>query len=184
MKPTPRGLRAARRTWRDKLRPDQRPEICEDPRGHGKMLVPTPMLVASEVSRVRRGRVLTVSALRNRLAARAGAEFTCPLCTGIFLSIIAGAAEDDVTAGRKPVAPYWRIVRDDGSLSEKLPPGRARQAWWLRAEGHKIRRAGPKWQIEGFGSTRSESPGWGPKGKPHPVQVRAVLLSCRNPTFP
>ena len=123
------------------------------------MLVPTPMLVAVEISYVRSGRLLSVSALRNRLAAEAGADFTCPLCTGIFINIIAGAAEDDVAAGRKPVAPYWRIVRDDGSLSEKLPPGAARQAWWLRTEGHKIRRTGKKWRVEGFGGLVGRSVG-------------------------
>jgi hypothetical protein len=117
------------------------------------------MLVAAEILRVRRGRVLTTSELRGRLAVQFGAEFTCPLCTGIFLNIIAGAAEDDVGAGRKAVAPYWRIVRDDGYLSEKLPPGPARQAWWLRAEGHRVRRAGKKWRVVGIGKT-----GRGPAG--------------------
>ncbi len=151
MKAKPRGMRPGRRSWKEKLRPDQQPKICEDPRGRGRMLVPTPMLVAAEVSRVRRGRVITMSQLRDRLATRSGADLTCPLCTGIFINIVAGAAEDDLAAGRKPVAPYWRVVRDDGSLSEKLPPGPARQAHWLREEGQPVRRAGANWQLDGIG---------------------------------
>ena len=123
------------------------------------MLVPTPMQVAGEVASVRSGRLLSISNLRERLAAKSGADFTCPLCTGIFLNIIAGAAEEDLSVGRKPVAPYWRIVRDDGSLSEKLPPGMAQQARRLRAEGHKIRRAGRKWRVEGFGEASKRPPG-------------------------
>jgi hypothetical protein len=139
----------SRRPWKEKLRPDQQPKLCDDPRRRGKMLVPTPMLVVAEMAQVRRGRLLTVSELRDRLATRAGAAFTCPLTTGIFINIVAGAAEDDITAGRKPVAPYWRIVRDDRTLSEKLPLGAARQARWLREEGHHVQRVGKVWRVGG-----------------------------------
>jgi hypothetical protein len=153
MKAITRGMRQSRRPWKEKLRPDQEAKVCDDPRGRGKMLVPTPMLVAAEMARVRRGRLLTVSELRDRLATRAGAAFTCPLTTGIFINIIAGAAEEDIAAGRQPVAPYWRVVRDDGTLSEKLPPGAARQARWLRDEGHHVQRIGKVWRVGGMGTT-------------------------------
>ena len=140
-------MRHSRRPWKEKLRPDLQPKICADPRGRGRMLVPTPMLVAEEIAKVRHGKLLKVSDLRERLAARSGAELTCPLTTGIFINIIAGAAEDDEAAGRKPLAPYWRVVRDDGTLSDKLPPGAARQAERLRAEGHDVRRVGKVWRL-------------------------------------
>ncbi|OAI41834.1 hypothetical protein AYO41_05185 [Verrucomicrobia bacterium SCGC AG-212-E04] len=156
-KVAPKGMRHSARPWREKLRPDLAPKICDDPRGRGRMLVPTPMLVAGAIAKIRRGRLLTVPELRNELAAKAGADFACPLCTGIFINIVAGAAEDDVAAGRKPLAPYWRVIRDDGTLSEKPPPGPARQAHWLRAEGHKMKRRGKTWRVDGF--SRESSPG-------------------------
>ena len=47
-------------------------------------------------------------------------DHSCPLITGIFVRIIAEAAEEDRRAGHKTITPYWRVVRDDGSMHEKL----------------------------------------------------------------
>jgi hypothetical protein len=139
----------SRTSWLPKLRPAQEPKLVKNPRGKGRMLVPTPLLVAEEVRRVHKGHLLTPRELRDRLAARAGAEVTCPLTTGIFLSIIAGAAEEQLGAGKRPVAPYWRVVGEDGRLNPKWPPGPAKQAERLRAEGHRIAPggAGGAWRI-------------------------------------
>ena len=68
------------------------------------MLVPSPMLVAEELRRVRRGKLITPAELRRRLARRTGAETACAMTTGICLSIVAGAAEEQLAAGRRPVA--------------------------------------------------------------------------------
>ena len=78
-------------SWIPKLRPEQRPKIARDRRG--RMLVPTPMLVARALRRVRAGRLTTAAHLRNRLARKAGVDLTCPMTTGIFLNIIAGTAD-------------------------------------------------------------------------------------------
>jgi hypothetical protein len=129
-----------RTSWIPKLRPEQEPKLVKDPHGTGRMLVPTPLLVAEEVRRVRRGRLVTSRDLRERLAARTGADVTCPMTTGIFLSIIAGAAEEQLAAGKRPVAPYWRVVGDNGRLNPKWPPGPERQAERLRREGHRVTR--------------------------------------------
>jgi alkylated DNA nucleotide flippase Atl1 len=59
----------------------------------------------------------------------------CPLTTGIFLRIIAEAAEEFARAGGETVAPYWRVVRDDGAMIEKFPGGAKAQARRLAAEG-------------------------------------------------
>lgn len=66
------------------------------------------------------------------------AASACPLCTGIFVRIAAEAAEEDRRAGRKRITPYWRVIRDDGSLNEKCPGGPAAQAVKLRMEGHQL----------------------------------------------
>jgi hypothetical protein len=128
----------SRTPWRLKLHPEQLPQVVADARG--RMLIPTPLLVARALRRVSRGRLITPARLRARLARAAGAEFACPMTTGIFLNIIAGATEEALAEGKPPLAPYWRVVDDRGRLPPKFPPGRPRQAAHLRAEGHRVSR--------------------------------------------
>ena len=54
------------------------------------------------------------------------------------MRIAAEAAADDRAAGKARITPYWRVVRDDGSLLEKLPGGAPAQAERLIAEGHQL----------------------------------------------
>ncbi len=126
------------KSWLPKLRSDQQPKVVRDRRG--RMLVPTPMLVARAVRRVPNGRLITAERLRARLARAARVDLACPMTTGIFLSIIAGAAEEALANGDLPVAPYWRVVQPDGSLPEKFPVRAGAQAAHLRAEGHRLMR--------------------------------------------
>lgn len=125
--------------WTSKLRPEMEPKVVKDPRGRGMMLVPTPLLVAEEISRVEAGHLITPSRIRSRLATRFNADVTCPLTTGIFLNIIAGAAEEQMERGETPVAPYWRVVDEDGTLREKTPFDPERQALRLKEEGVETR---------------------------------------------
>jgi len=115
-----------------------KPAVVPDPKGRGQMLLPTPMLVAEEIATIPPGALLTFPELRLRLARRFRADIACPLMTGIFYNIIAGAAEDQLAAGQSPLAPYWRVVREDGTLSPKTPSGPEQQARRLREEGHSI----------------------------------------------
>jgi hypothetical protein len=87
---------------------------------------------------VRKGRLITVAEIREVLAAQHMTDLTCPLTTGIFVRLAAEAAEEDAQAGKTRITPYWRVVKDDGSLNPKFPGGTARQAERLRAEGHRI----------------------------------------------
>ena len=67
---------------------------------------------------------------------------TCPITTGIFVRIAAEAAEEQLEQGIERVTPYWRVVRDDGSLIARFPGGAAR----LRAEGHDFAK-GPRVRL-------------------------------------
>lgn len=105
---TSQGMKRGRAPWEEKLRPEMKPAVVTDPKGRGKMLLPTPLLVAEEISKIPKGGLVTVAELRLRLARRFGADCTCPLMTGIFYNIVAGAAEDRLAAGQPALAPYWR----------------------------------------------------------------------------
>ena len=101
----------------------------------GRMLVSSPLELDAVIRRIPEGRVLTVGALRDNLARNHRADYTCPMTTGIFLRIVAEAAEEERPALGGRIAPYWRVVHDDGSLLDKLPGGVEAQARRLTDEG-------------------------------------------------
>jgi hypothetical protein len=43
-----------------------------------------------------------------------------------------------VQNGRRDIAPYWRVVRKDGSLKPNFPGGVDAQSAHLKEEGHSI----------------------------------------------
>jgi hypothetical protein len=140
---------AAGKSWQDKLQREHPnhgklvpvPERWRKRYGKGKLLIPRPLEIDALIRGVRKGRLVTQSQLREELAQRAGAVATCPLTTGIFLRIVAEAAAEEVTEGKKRVTPYWRVIKDDGGLNPKFPGGVRAQATRLRAEGFKIQPA-------------------------------------------
>ena len=139
-------MAGARKTWHEKLEQPVAgfPKVCEVPDKWVKMmggrhiLVPTPLMVDEYVRTVPKHRLVTVGQIRRRLAEPFQADSTCPLTTGIFLRIISEAAEEDRQAGKKQITPYWRVIKDDGSLNPKFPGGVESHAQKLRAEGHEI----------------------------------------------
>ena len=94
----------------------------------GKMLISSPRELEAVIHRIPEGRVLTLAALRANLAKAHRADYTCPLTTGIFLRVVGEAAEEERAARGGDVAPYWRVVRDDGALIDTLPGGTEAQA--------------------------------------------------------
>ena len=136
----------SRTRWRTKLeKPNvELPKIVRVPRmwrkrfGKGKMVIAHPLDVDALIRKAKRGRLVTQTQLRERLAKKYKVDHACPLTTGIFVRIAAEAAEEDRRAGKARITPYWRVVRDDGSLNEKFPGGPPAQARRLRAEGCSI----------------------------------------------
>ena len=140
------GKFASRTPWREKLeKPKVKlPKIVRVPTkwqkrfGTGTMVIARPLDVEALIRSVKRGKLVTQTQLRERLARKYKVDHTCPLTTGIFVRIVAEAAEEDRRAGKARITPYWRVVRDDGSLNEKFPGGPPAQARRLRAEGFSI----------------------------------------------
>ena len=136
-----------RKSWREKLE-GRGAKVVPIPRrmqkqfGRGRMLIPTPLDIDALIRRVPRGKLVTTSQIREKLAREAGADVTCPMVVGMFVRIVAEAAEESEREGKSRIAPYWRVVRDDGRLFEKLPGGPAAQARRLAGEGHAIDRSG------------------------------------------
>jgi len=139
----------SRSGWREKLEKPQAPKVVEIPPkmsrfGEGTMLIPTPLLVEEVIRKVPKGKLITGSELRRKLASDFGTNVTCPLTTGIFVRIVAEAAEEDRAKGKRRLTPYWRVIKDDGSLNPKYPGGVESQTRQLRAEGFIVTRSGKK----------------------------------------
>ena len=136
----------SRKSWREKLEnpPKGLPKVVSGPAkwekrfGGRRVLVPTPLLVDRLIRKVRKGKLVTVKQIRERLAKDFKAESTCPLTTGIFIRIAAETAEEDFQIGKKRITPYGRVIKADGGLNPKFPGGVKAQAMRLRQEGHRI----------------------------------------------
>lgn len=126
----------ARMSARAKLRKPAEREIKNTEKGI--MLIPKPGDIEEFVRKIPHGKLATIDEIRNKLAKKHGAQFTCPLCAGIFLRIVAEASEEDLAEGKKDIAPYWRVVKGDGKLIEKFPGGIESHAEYLKKEGHSI----------------------------------------------
>lgn len=133
-------------TWRAKLEQvhPNHGKVCPIPSrmqkrlGRGTMVIPAPVVVDEIMRSVRKGKLMTQSQLRRLLAERYGADSACPMTTGIFVRVAAEAAIEDAKAGRKRITPFWRTIKDDGSLNAKYPGGSLAQAAALRDEGFTI----------------------------------------------
>lgn len=121
----------------------------------GDMLIASPLEVQRVVQSVPAGRVLTLADLRQFLAEQYGADYTCPITTGIFLRIVAEAALEDGSAEQVPT---WRVVQNDGVLHDKLPGGSAKQAARLKAEGVALAKTGARWRVADLPAVRWSPP--------------------------
>ena len=138
--------RKSYKTWREKLEnpAEGLPKVVDGPPkwektfGGRRVLVATPLLIDELIRKVQKGKLITVGQIREHLARDFNADSTCPLTTGIFVSIAAHTAEEDLQRGRTDITPYWRVIKNDGSLNEKFPGGTDAQAAHLREEGHAI----------------------------------------------
>lgn len=134
------------RRWRNKLerqhpshgKIEPIPVKMQKTLGTGTLLIPQPLDVDALMRKPRNGQLITIGQIRRALAASAGADCTCPLTTGIFVRIAAETAVEDLQFQCRKITPYWRTIRDDGSLMEKFPGGLAGHAAKLRQEGFKL----------------------------------------------
>lgn len=141
----------AKKSWKEKLHDSKDlPKVIEiDEKmskrwGEGTCVIPAPIEVDEIMKKVPIGEVITINEIRALLAEKHGANIACPITTGIFAWIAAGAADEDAQAGKKRITPYWRTLKTDGLLNEKYPGGIEAQMKLLEKEGHTIVPKGKK----------------------------------------
>ncbi len=91
--------------------------------GEGTIVISTPREVDEIMRQVRKRKLITISQIRETVAKRHNATIGCPMTTGIFARIAAGAAGEEEDEGKKRVTPYWRMLKSGGELNAKYPGG-------------------------------------------------------------
>ena len=152
----------ARKTYNEKLNnPGDLPkieDISDQPAaaeryGGTRMLIAAPAQYNDIMAQIPEGRVITIDRVRARLAAQAGADFTCPLTAGIFVNVCAHASEERV----EDKVPWWRTLKAKGELNEKYPGGVEAQRLLLEIEGHEVVQRGKRSFVQGFEDRLAEA---------------------------
>jgi hypothetical protein len=106
----------------------------------GDSVVLAPALdVDAIMQQVPEGKLITLTTICKQLAKKHQTQYCCTLTTGIFVNIVANAAEE-----MKRNVPYWRTIKNNGQLNDKFPGGAERQKQLLENEGHTIIKKGRK----------------------------------------
>jgi len=125
----------ARKTKREQLYTPRNREVKQTE--NGMLLIPTPMDVAEALRIPKKGELITVNQIRDLLSKKFSADYTCPMVTGIFINIIAGASEENREYAEE-VFPWWRVLKKNGLLSDKFPSTPDLQKGFLESEGHIV----------------------------------------------
>jgi len=132
-----------KKTWREKLNEFKEkthvitPE-WEEKLGKGKILIPKALDIERLINNTDKGELLTNDIIREILAKEKKVKVTAAIPTGIYLKIIALAAEEERPIQKDNITPYWRVLKPDGSINIKYPGGAERQIALLESEGHSI----------------------------------------------
>ena len=89
-----------------------------------RMLIPTPKLIEDYVDESEKGTFIDPLQMRKDLAAELGADFTCPMTTGIFSRIMAGKNLELHGENYQSMTPFWRLVDPKSDLAKKLSCGK------------------------------------------------------------
>ena len=131
-----------RKSWQEKLadakaKPGLPKEFyCRKSRQH--FVVASPEEIEQIIRTVKRGELVTIAQIGQRLKVAHDVDVACPITTGIFTWLIANAAQEATDQGRKGVPPWWRVLKTGGLLNPKFPGGGRTQKAMLQAEGHKV----------------------------------------------
>ncbi len=132
-------------TWKEKLHdakghPTVKPVTGKMTKkwGEGNLVIPAPIEVDEIMRKVRKGKLITINEIREKLAEKHNADFACPITTGIFAWIAAYAAEEAEQEGKKRITPYWRTLKANYELNPKYPGGIENLIERLEEEGHTV----------------------------------------------
>lgn len=106
------------KTWIEKLEQQKNHKLVALEHSFGGipegeiMLVASPQIVATHISKIPKGSSMSRLDFRNALAKSYNAYGACPLSTAIFIRIVAEAMYEKYTQGAsiETLVPFWRVV--------------------------------------------------------------------------
>lgn len=149
----------AKKSWNDKLYGSKGLPVIKRVEGDskmarrfgtGNMLVAAPVEYQEVMMLVPEGMLITSDEIRDYLAKKHEADFTCQLTAGIFINIVANASREREEKGEEPKVPYWRTLKRGGELNEKYPDGIDGQKLKLELEGHEVIKKGKKYYVKDY----------------------------------
>lgn len=148
-----------KKTWVEKLNQNEGlPKVEEisgnmtQKWGNGTVVIPHPLEVNEIMARVPKGKVITITEIRDFLAKKHQTTIACPLTTGIFTWIAANAANEQNESGEEDTIPFWRTLKSGGLLNEKYPGGIDYQKMKLEEEGLEVVQKGKKFKVKDYNS--------------------------------
>lgn len=120
------------KSWNDKLNDPTKVHQLKkldkdfaDMPANSKMLIATPKIIDEYVKQIPKGSSSSLATMRRDLANEFGADYTCPVTSGIFLRIVSEAAHEQLQTGISinNITPFWRVVDEKSPLNKKLTFG-------------------------------------------------------------
>jgi len=135
----------AKKSWIEKYSEAGKKGGIKKQTDKGLMYISTPKEIESIIKKVPKGKLITTKYIIDKLNKKHKVDFTCPLTTGIFVSIVANKAEEEKSEGKNSNTPYWRVVKPPkGYLYDRYLGQESHQTELLQTEGFKIVPSGTK----------------------------------------
>ena len=130
-------------------------EAVTDPRaiamfGGVNMAIAPPMDYDEVMRKIPEGKLTTSIEIRQAIAKKYNADYTCQMTAGISINIVANASRERELEGSDDLVPYWRTLKKDGELNEKYPDGIDGQKMLLETEGHEVIQKGKRYFVKNY----------------------------------
>jgi len=121
---------AQKKSWADKMEQDHSvvkklDKDFADMKAGSMMYISNPKTIEAYIRTIPKGKATDIKTLRKDLAIEHQADVTCPVTTGIFLRIVAEAANEQLEQGKSigRITPFWRVIDTKMPLAKKLTFG-------------------------------------------------------------
>lgn len=114
--------------------------------GGSRVIIAPPLDYDKLMKTVPEGKLITNDNIKNYLAEKYNADYTCPVSSRKFI-VLAAYASAERGADETP---YWRTLKKDGELNGKYPGGIDGQKRLLEMEGHTITQKDKHYYVMDF----------------------------------